>query len=166
MQTIYRLETGRQRLTLEWLNRLSDALNTPASELMDDNQPWKEPVSEPGIRRPVTDDASTADLGAVVPALLPGIKTVDVFTISGDALKPCGILDGDHLMIERGARPERGEIVVIELLGSRRQAERIARVYDPPYLISYSLHADERRPILVDDAHVKIIGVVRGVIRL
>ena len=156
MQTIWRIETGRQQLTQKWLAVIAPALGVAPAELLRD-------MPADVANR---DSFVALDLDAVARTVLPGIETVDMVTVSGDALAARGVLDGDHLMIDTTASPAVNDLVVAHIYGAQRRAKMVARVYDPPYLISYSQKVEDRKPILIDDAHVKIVGVVRGVLRL
>lgn len=159
-QTIYRLERGEQRVTTEWLARLAEALEVDQRELLDDAPP---PERQPPQTKPA---AAAIDLDSVREAVLPGVEMSDTFTMQGDALATIGILEGDHLMVERGAKPAAGDVVLIELFGVAPTPQKLARVYDPPFLISYSTDPKARKPILIESAQVRILGLVKAVMRL
>ncbi len=166
-QQIYRLERGKIALKAHWAQRLAAALNVSVEALLNTAANGAAAPSPSNSANGHNGPATPAvDLVSVAETVLPRIETVDMFTVSGDALAAQGILDGDHLMVEVGGKPARGDIVVLEVYTSARWPQKLARVYDPPFLLSFSLDPETRRPILIDSVHVKIIGVVQGVMRL
>lgn len=85
-ETVYRLERGRQKLTMDWLRRFAHSYGVHVSELLDDAEDETAPPSEPGESdaRP----ESETDWDAVSAAVLPGVAVADTFTMEGDALLP------------------------------------------------------------------------------
>lgn len=80
--------------------------------------------------------------------------------VTGDSMEDAGILEGDLVLVERGAQPRSGEIVIAEI--------------DHEWTMKYFVRTDgkvtlkagnKKYPILVPRDELKIAAVVRGVIR-
>lgn len=166
MQTIYRLERGEQRVTTDWLERLAGALDVEPAELLGDAPESLQSPAKPQVAAPSRSKDDELDWDRVTETVLPNVEMRDTFTMQGDALEHLNIMDGDHLIIERKARPAPGDVVVIEHFGVAPTPQKLARVYDPPFLISYSTDPKARKPILIESAQVRILGIVRAVMRL
>lgn len=162
-ETVYRLERNRQRLTMDWLNKFAVAFEMQPSELTDDQN---DTTGQKAASYPARSAETLMALDTVSAAILPGTNAADILTMEGDALASVGILNGDHLFIDKNAEPKTGDVVILEIFGATRIPQKLARIYDPPFLISYSLDKIQRKPILIESAQVKILGVVQAVMRL
>lgn len=161
-ETVYRLERDRMKLTLEWLTKFATAFDIEPAALLDSPQTSQQSEK---TATPESDDIVT-DWGAVSAIVLPGRGPIDTFRMNDNALSSVGILEGDTLFLQQNTPAQKGEVVIIEVFGSTRIPKKLARLYDPPYLISFSTDEENRKPILIESAQVKIIGVVQAVMRL
>ena len=84
-----------------------------------------------------------------------------VVKVSGDSMSGAGIQPGDMVVVERGAQPRVGDIVVAQVDGDwtmKRYERRGARVVLAP--------ANPRYRLIVPQRELVLGGVVRGVVRV
>ena len=108
-------------------------------------------------------DAESADpaVSAAVRALVGGLQAADSRTIRTRALEGLGYLPGDIVIVDLRRKPVPGDVVCAQVyeLG-RSEPEMVMRIYAPPVLVAASFDGQLQRPLMVDDARVKIEGVV------
>jgi transcriptional regulator with XRE-family HTH domain len=108
-------------------------------------------------------DAESADpaVSAAIRALIGSREAADSRTIRTRALEGLGYLPGDIVIVDLDRKPARGDVVCAQVyeLG-RSEPETVMRIYQPPVLVAASFDEQLQRPLWVDDARVKIEGVV------
>lgn len=80
------------------------------------------------------------------------------------ALEGVGYLPGDVVVVDLNADAESGDVVVAQVY-DQRGAETVFRLYAKPFLTAAANDRVARVPLLVDDAHVCIRGVVVAMFR-
>lgn len=85
-----------------------------------------------------------------------------VFRVEGSSMIEAGIFDCDLIIIDKGARPQNGAIVVAEVEGGFVCRQFVVR-QGVPYLEHRNVRM--RYPICVCDEFVEIWGVVRASVR-
>jgi hypothetical protein len=102
------------------------------------------------------------------PELRPTHADQSVWTVRGRSLDLAGYVPGDLILLDRGVRPRPGDAVCAQVIDHMRGgAESVFRVWDPPYLITETGDSTARRkPLLVDDDRVAIVGTVVRALRL
>jgi len=108
-------------------------------------------------------DAKGADpsLSAALKALISGRREATSLTVRTRSLEGLGILPGDIVVVDLGARAEPGNTVCAEVYDVRRgTTETVLRVYEPPFLFAASFDETLRQPLFVDNNNVTIKGVV------
>jgi transcriptional regulator with XRE-family HTH domain len=124
-------------------------------------------LAAPGFRGLAEDavpfDAESADpaVSAAIKALIGGREDADSRTIRTRALEGLGYLPGDIVIVDLRRKPMPGDVVFAQVyeLG-RSEPETVMRIYEPPVLVAASFDGQLQRPLMVDDARVKIEGVV------
>jgi transcriptional regulator with XRE-family HTH domain len=77
------------------------------------------------------------------------------------ALEGLGYLPGDIVIVDLDRKPAPGDVVCAQVYDlGRSEPETVMRIYEPPVLVAASFDEQLRRPLMVDDARVKIEGVV------
>jgi hypothetical protein len=123
--------------------------------------------SAPGPRGLAEDavpfDAESGDpaVSAAIRALIGSRQSADSRTIRTRALEGLGYLPGDIVIVDLDRKPAPGDVVCAQVyeLG-RSEPETVMRIYAPPVLVAGSFDERLQRPLMVDDARVKIEGVV------
>lgn len=123
--------------------------------------------SAPGLRGLAEDavpfDAESADpaVSAAIKALIGSRQSANSRTIRTRALEGLGYMPGDIVIIDLDRKPAPGDVVCAQVyeLG-RSEPETVMRIYQPPVLVAASFDERLQRPLMVDDARVKIEGVV------
>lgn len=111
-------------------------------------------------------DAIGSNIDRAVRELTRGRAGRDPWVLHSYALESSGYLPGDILIIDRNITPAPKDVVCAELYqwtGSK--AETVFRLYEPPYLLTNSVRVGIQKPLLVDNDHVVIKGVVDGLVR-
>ncbi len=111
-----------------------------------------------------------ARLARAISALIGGRTACDAWELKTRALEAVGYWSGDIVIVDLHAKPVPGSIVCAQHFNWTRNAtETVFRVYEPPYLVAATLDpalaAQLRKPLLVDNDHVLIKGVVTDAIR-
>lgn len=107
------------------------------------------------------------------PALIDAVRAfagasnaVRHFVLRSNALDLAGYRAGDIMLVDVSAAPRNGDIVCAETGGWPGAGESpIFRLFDEPFLIAASLDPASRKPLLVDNQKVRIIGPVIGSFR-
>jgi hypothetical protein len=108
-------------------------------------------------------DAVFADL---VKRTVGTANGIDPWTLRSRALEIAGYLPGDVLVVDLNRQPEPGDIVCAQVYDwVRAKAETIFRIWEPPFLVGLSLDAKYRKPLVVDNEHVVMRGVVMASMR-
>lgn len=98
--------------------------------------------------------------------LTAGHPTRTTWLQKSDALDLRGILNGDILIVEQITSAAPGTIVCARAFDLQRAGSgTIFRVIEPPYLVAASLNPMWRKPMLIDNERVVIVGVVTHVLR-
>jgi ribosomal protein L21E len=79
------------------------------------------------------------------------------------ALEGMGYLPGDVVIVDLNASADQGDVVLARLHQGKRGD--IVRVFAKPYLIACAIDRVARAPLVVDDQHVSITGVVVAMFR-
>ena len=93
-------------------------------------------------------------------SLVQGRDTVFMLTVSGDSMKNAGILDGDHIIVEKTNAVKNNDIVVALIDNHEATVKRFFKEKDHVRLVPENEAYD---PIILKD--VAIIGRVIGVYR-
>jgi hypothetical protein len=109
--------------------------------------------------------ASADDLitKALVETALEGRPNASPWRLQVSSLREGGYLPGDILIVDSSATPSPGEIVCVQHYDMRGGAETIFRVYQFPYVVG--LDEATRKPLMVDNARVVVVGPVTEMIR-
>ncbi|MDP2630799.1 MAG: transcriptional repressor LexA [Candidatus Uhrbacteria bacterium] len=92
--------------------------------------------------------------------LVPNREKTFLLNVTGDSMIDAGIIEGDMVLAERGVQPRSGDIVIAEI--------------DHEWTMKYFVRdgvkvvlrpGNEKYPVLVPRAELKIAAVVKGVIR-
>lgn len=82
------------------------------------------------------------------------------------AIKDAGYLPGDILIADASAAPQAGDIVCAQVYDLRQgTAETVFRILEPPYLLAAGSDPSLRKPLLVDNERVIVMGTVTETFR-
>ena len=113
---------------------------------------------------PITDTDN--DIGRVLNALVSGRNAANPWTLNSRALEDAGYLPGDILVVDLNAQPKAGDVVCVQIYKwAEGKADTVFRIYEPPYLLAACRDPALRRPLLVDNNHIIIKGVVTECLR-
>lgn len=117
-----------------------------------------------------------SDEGAAYDAATPGndsvVKHMIEFALKGRpnaapwvlktrALESAGYLAGDIIISDQAIAPNAGDAVVAQVYDVRSgTAETVFRLFEAPYLIAASSDPALRKPLLVDNERVIVLGVI------
>lgn len=83
------------------------------------------------------------------------------------AIEALGYMAGDLVIADARVQPRAGDAVCAQVYDLRTgSAETIFRVFEPPYLIAYHNDPGLRKPLLIDNDRVIVMGTVTGSLRL
>jgi hypothetical protein len=93
-------------------------------------------------------------------------NSADGWTLKTRSLEGIGLLPGDVVLVDLSRHAQQGDIVCAQLYGADGKAtETTFRIYEPPYLIAASNDPNLRKPLLVDNERVVVMGVITHEIR-
>lgn len=93
-------------------------------------------------------------------------SNVSTWILKSRSIEAAGYLPGDVLISDASVAPMAGDIVCAQIYDLRQAtAETIFRLYEPPYLISASNESALRKPLLVDNERVIVMGTVTETFR-
>lgn len=88
------------------------------------------------------------------------------WTLKSRSLETAGLLPGAVLMVDLDRQPQAGDIVYAEIRDDHgKTTETTFRYFEPPYLVAASQDPALRKPMLVDNERVVILGVVTHELR-
>jgi hypothetical protein len=108
-------------------------------------------------------EAETADRASVemVRTALADRPLAKAWQLRTRALESAGLLVGDIVIADSGATPIGGDTVCAQVHDMRTgKAEIIFRLFEPPYLITASNDPALRRPMLIDNERVVVVGPI------
>ncbi|GLK72574.1 hypothetical protein KHC23_07630 [Ancylobacter dichloromethanicus] len=112
------------------------------------------------------DNGAGEEIEKIVEAMRAGRNAVEPWRLRSRALEGEGILPGDIVMVDLNAQAAAGDAVCAQVYDLRRgTAETVFRLFEPPFLVAASSDAALRRPLLVDNERVAVVGVVVGSVR-
>jgi len=89
-------------------------------------------------------------------------KNTYALRVRGDSMKDANILDGDVVVIEQSQMAENGEKVVVRINQHEVTLKTLRLDQDGVKLIPAN---STMSPIILNNADVEVLGIVRGVIR-
>jgi hypothetical protein len=143
------------------VEKLADAGGIPPYHTSPVNQPRGFAETEAAPFLLLDDDPVAAAVGAII----GGRNGVDAWTMKSRALESAGFLPGDVLIVDLNAGPEPGDAVCAQLYDRAGRADTVFRIYEYPYLVAASYDPGLRRPVLIDNDHAKVMGVVIATVR-
>ena len=90
---------------------------------------------------------------------------LDPWIMRSRALEGEGYMPGDILLVDLNASARDGDVVCAQVYDRAGRAETVMRVFEAPYLVSATTDRQMRKPLLVDNEHVVIRGVVNASLR-
>ena len=106
-------------------------------------------------------DIFTQEERIEVPTRLARKKTY-ALRVRGDSMKDANILDGDVVVIEQSQTAENGEKVVVRINQKEVTLKTLRLDQDGVKLLPAN---SSMRPIVLNNADIEVLGIVRGVIR-
>jgi SOS-response transcriptional repressor LexA len=108
---------------------------------------------------------------AILQAVIGDRSSAEPWQLDTRALEAAGYLSGDIVIVDMSRKPTIGDVVCVQLHEwSKREASTIFRVYEQPYIVAAPSDPDVRsklrKPLLIDNEHVIIKGVVTDLLRL
>jgi transcriptional regulator with XRE-family HTH domain len=93
-------------------------------------------------------------------------SNLQFWQLRSQALEAVGFLSGDVLAVDISERPRNRDIVCAEVdLFQPGRIDTVFRIFEAPYLIAATGALELMKPLVVDDAHVVIKGVVVNMLR-
>jgi hypothetical protein len=100
-------------------------------------------------------------LKSMVELALKGRNNGASWRLKTRALEAAGYLPGDVLVSDNAIQPRAGDAVVAQVYDVRTgTAETVFRLFEPPYLIAATSEAALRKPLLVDNERVIVMGPI------
>jgi len=99
------------------------------------------------------------ELQRAIAAIQQDRNGIDAWVLTSRCLENAGYLPGDVLMIDRNARPKKGDIVVAMVYDRSGHPETTIRLLGEPFLYSSSMDPAFMEPILIDK-NVVIVGTM------
>lgn len=108
-------------------------------------------------------DPTTADpvLKAVIEAALKGRINAAPWQLKTRALEDAGYRAGDIVISDQSVLPHAGDAVVAQVYDVRSgTAETVFRILEAPYLVAASADPALRKPLLIDNERVIVMGTI------
>lgn len=112
--------------------------------------------------------------GDIDPAVSSFLKTLTkdrpdatAWILKTRAIEGSGYMQGDMVIADARVQPRAGDAVCAQVVDLRTgAAEIVFRLFEPPYLIASNTAASLRKPLLIDDERVIVMGTVTESLRL
>jgi hypothetical protein len=116
-------------------------------------------IADEGL--PIDPAAADASLKAMIEAALKGRSAATPWQLRTRALEGAGYLSGDIVISDQAVVPMAGDAVVAQVYDLRTgAAETVFRILEAPYLVAASADPALRKPLLVDNDRVIVMGVI------
>lgn len=100
-------------------------------------------------------------LARMIEQALKGRPSAAPWHLRTRALEGAGYLAGDIVITDAAEMPNAGDAVCAQVYDVRSgNAETVFRLFEPPYLISASTESTLRKPLLIDNERVIVIGAI------
>jgi hypothetical protein len=113
---------------------------------------------------PISPQTGDLRVDEAVRYLCQATPGLDPWRLNTRALEALGYLPGDVVITDQAATAEHGDVVVAQIYRPRG-AETVFRMFAKPFLVAAAQDRVARQPLLVDDSHVAIRGVVVAMFR-
>lgn len=124
-----------------------------AAGLSDEAEPFVAATGNPATRK-------------LIEAAVDGRINATAWVLKTRALEDAGFLPGDIVISDRGELPQAGDAVVASVVDLRTgAAETVFRVLEAPYLVAASADPALRKPLLIDNERVIVLGTITHSIR-
>jgi hypothetical protein len=118
-------------------------------------------ISDEGARYDPSAHDGDSTLKAVVEAALKGRPNAIAWHLNTRALEDAGYLVGDILISDAAVTAHAGDAVVAQVIDLRSGAmEAVFRILEAPYLVAASPDPGLRKPLLVDNERVIVMGTI------
>lgn len=102
-----------------------------------------------------------AHLKGVIDALLKGRPNAAPWTLKTRALEDAGYRPGDIVISDQSVLPHAGDPVIAQVYDVRSgTAETVFRILEAPYLVAASSDPGLRKPLLIDNDRVIVVGTI------
>jgi hypothetical protein len=108
-------------------------------------------------------DAASSDptLKGMIELALKGRPSAAAWHLKTRALEDAGYLVGDILISDKAVQPQAGDAVVAQVYDLKTgTAETVFRILEAPYLVAASSDPALRKPLLVDNDRVIVMGTI------
>ena len=161
-----RIYSGDQTLRLEEARRLASLFQVPLSQIVskaglaaDVSDEELRPVSRGMAEAPA--EYEVKPLNDTSPPELHIDTSHQIWSVGTPSLAGFGVLPGDKLSVDPGAKARTGDLVVAQIYDWRSgTAETVLRGYNHPYLVRSAGSVADMKPETVDNERVLIKGVV------
>lgn len=118
-------------------------------------------LSEESARYDPDSPSEDPMIAKLVRLALEGRPTASPWRLKTRALENSGFLLGDIVIMDTAVMPLAGDPVCAQVYDLRSgTAETVWRLYEMPYLIAASADAGLRKPLLVDNERVLVVGTI------
>lgn len=104
--------------------------------------------------------AASDPVTRAVAAMVAGENSLVPWRLETRAIELSGYLPGDVIIVDLNAHPHDGDVVCAQVYDRSGTAVTVFRIYQKPFLTSASNVRPPLRPLIVDDNHVQLRGVV------
>lgn len=112
-------------------------------------------------------DSSKTFRARMIAAAIEGRKEAKAWILTTSAIESLGYRSGDILIVDPETRAYAGTAVCAEVIDLKtKNKETIFRIIEPPYLVGSSGDPATRRPILIDNERVRVVGAVTAMLRV
>lgn len=117
--------------------------------------------SDEGARYDAAAPGQDAVLKSMIETALKGRPNAAPYILKTRALEDAGYLAGDIIIADASVSPNAGDAVVAQVYDLRSgTAETMFRILEPPYLIAACSDPALRKPLLVDNERVIVMGTI------
>jgi hypothetical protein len=161
---LYR-KRGKSPLKPAMIRQIVEALNVPGPDAYQ-SQGARSLAEEAVPFKPDRNAVYTMNYDTLLEQALANNPNVSAWTLNSHALETEGYLPGDILITDEKVAPFVGEPVCARIMDAKSgKAETVFRILERPYLVAASSDPAFRKPLLIDDDHVIVVGTVVGSFR-
>jgi hypothetical protein len=124
-------------------------------------QPGAAGLSDEGAPYDAAAPGTDSILKLMIEAALKDRASAAPWVLKTRAMEDAGYLAGDIVVSDASVPPNAGDAVVAQVYDLRSgSAETVFRILEPPYLIAASSDPGLRKPLLIDNERVKVMGTI------
>lgn len=160
----FRSSGGAASLTSHTIAKIAEVSPIPPFETSPPQQ--ARGIARSEARQVELDQVSNTLINSALSTAKGTKNSLELWILESRALELAGYMPGDFLIVDANGIPAAGDPVCVRFPNPRPgEPTAIIRIFEKPFLVAATLDKTLRRPLLIDDNHLQVAGVIVASLR-